>query len=80
MNGIVIKPQALRVAPIGSCVSSFATIIPLAKGILLEEATNLLRGAGVDYLIARENSKRLARLGGTEKDLRPIPRRRTAKS
>jgi len=29
-------------------------------------------------LIARESSKRLANLGGTEKDLKPIPRRRTA--
>ena len=32
---------------------------------------------GLEALIARESSKRLARLGGTEKTLRPIPRRRS---
>ncbi|UCF00778.1 MAG: type II toxin-antitoxin system VapB family antitoxin [Deltaproteobacteria bacterium] len=45
----------------------------------IKEKTALVR-LGLESLIARENSKRLARLGGTEKDLRPIPRRRTAKS
>ena len=45
----------------------------------INEKTALVR-LGLESLIARENSKRLARLGGTEKDLRPIPRRRTAKS
>ena len=45
----------------------------------IKEKTALVR-LGLETLIARENSKRLARLGGSEKDLRPIPRRRTAKS
>ena len=45
----------------------------------VKEKTALVR-LGLEALIARENSKRLARLGGTEKDLRPIPRRRTARS
>jgi Arc/MetJ family transcription regulator len=45
----------------------------------IKEKTALVR-LGLESLIARESSKRLARLGGTEKDLRPIPRRRTAKS
>jgi Arc/MetJ family transcription regulator len=45
----------------------------------IKEKTALVR-LGLESLIARENSKRLARLGGTEKDLRPIPRRKTAKS
>jgi len=31
---------------------------------------------GLEALIARESSKRLARLGGTEKQLKPIHRRR----
>ncbi len=31
---------------------------------------------GLDTLIARESAARLAALGGTEKKLRPIPRRR----
>jgi Arc/MetJ family transcription regulator len=45
----------------------------------IKEKTALVR-LGLESLIARESSKRLARLGGTEKDLRPVPRRRTAKS
>jgi len=44
----------------------------------IKEKTALVR-LGLEALIARESSKRLARLGGTEKDLRPIPRRRSAK-
>lgn len=31
---------------------------------------------GLEALIARESGKRLAKLGGTEKTLKPIPRRR----
>lgn len=31
---------------------------------------------GLEALIARESAKRLAKLGGTEPDLQPIPRRR----
>ena len=42
----------------------------------IEEKTALVR-AGLEALIARESAKRLARLGGTERSLRPIPRRRT---
>lgn len=45
----------------------------------IKEKTALVR-LGLEALIARESGKRLARLGGTEKDLRPIPRRRSAKS
>ena len=45
----------------------------------LKEKTALVR-LGLEALIARESSKRLAGLGGTEKDLRPIRRRRSAKS
>ena len=33
---------------------------------------------GLEALIARESSKRLAKLGGTENSLRSIPRRRFA--
>ena len=45
----------------------------------LTEKTALVR-LGLEALIARESSKRLARLGGTEKDLRAIRRRRPEKS
>ncbi|MEL6777486.1 MAG: type II toxin-antitoxin system VapB family antitoxin [Cyanobacteria bacterium J06597_16] len=50
---------------------------------LLEEACRItgvtektaLVKAGLIALIERESAKRLAMLGGSEKDLRPIPRR-----
>lgn len=41
----------------------------------ITEKTALVR-LGLEALIARESSRRLAELGGTEKRLRPIPRRR----
>lgn len=44
----------------------------------IKEKTSLVR-LGLEALIARESSKRLALLGGTEKELRPIPRRRPTK-
>ena len=45
----------------------------------IEEKTALVR-LGLEALIARESSKRLAKLGGTEKQLKTIPRRRPSKS
>jgi Arc/MetJ family transcription regulator len=42
----------------------------------VKEKTVLVR-LGLEALIARESSKRLAKLGGTEKNLRSIPRRRS---
>ena len=45
----------------------------------IKEKTSLVR-LGLEALIARESSKRLADLGATEKDLRSIPRRRPADS
>lgn len=44
----------------------------------IKEKTTLVK-LGLEALIARESSRRLARLGRTEKDIRPIPRRRQAK-
>ncbi|MFZ7110304.1 MAG: type II toxin-antitoxin system VapB family antitoxin [Desulfatiglandales bacterium] len=41
----------------------------------IKEKTSLVR-LGLEALIAIESSKRLAKLGGSEKDLQPIPRRR----
>ena len=43
----------------------------------VKEKTSLVR-LGLEALIARESSKRLAKLGGTENNLRSIPRRRSA--
>ncbi len=43
----------------------------------IREKTSLVR-AGLEALIARQSALRLASLGGTEKRLAPIPRRRSA--
>ena len=43
----------------------------------VKEKTSLVR-LGLEALIAHESSKRLAKLGGTEGNLRSIPRRRSA--
>jgi Arc/MetJ family transcription regulator len=43
----------------------------------IKEKTTIVN-LGLEALIARESSKRLAQLGGTEKKLKTIPRRRTA--
>lgn len=43
------------------------------------EKTALVR-LGLEALIAAASAKRLARLGGSEKKLNPIPRRRTAEA
>jgi len=42
----------------------------------IKEKTYLVK-LGLEALIALESSKRLAKLGGTEKKLQMIPRRRT---
>ena len=44
----------------------------------LNEKSALVREA-LKALIERESARRLARLGGSEPQLRPIPRRRSAK-
>ncbi len=41
----------------------------------IKEKTTLVK-MGLEALIARESARRLARLGGTEKDLKNVPRRR----
>jgi len=45
----------------------------------LREKTAVLH-AGLQALISRESSRRLAALGGTERGLKPIARRRTRAS
>ena len=41
----------------------------------IREKTSLVR-LGLEALISRESAKRLAKLGGTEKNLKSIPRRK----
>jgi Arc/MetJ family transcription regulator len=45
-----------------------------SKMMGIKEKTTLVK-LGLEALIAIESGKRLARLGGTEKQLKPIPRR-----
>lgn len=45
----------------------------------VSEKTSLVR-LGLEALIARESSRRLAELGGSERGLRPVPRRRSFKA
>jgi len=47
-----------------------------AKLTGVREKTSLVR-LGLEALIAKESARRLANLGGTEKRLRPIRRRRS---
>ncbi len=47
-----------------------------AKLTGIKEKTSLVK-RGLESLIALESAKRLARLGGSEKGLKTIPRRRT---
>jgi Arc/MetJ family transcription regulator len=50
-----------------------------AKLTGIAEKTTLVR-LGLEALIAAESAKRLAKLGGTEKELKPIPRRRAVEA
>ena len=49
-----------------------------AKLTGVKEKTSLVR-LGLEALISRESARRLAALGGTEKQLRPVRRRRSGK-
>jgi len=48
-----------------------------AKITGIKEKTTLVK-LGLEALIARESARRLAKLGGTQKQLREIPRRKGA--
>jgi len=53
------------------------TLLEKARALTgLKEKTALVH-RGLETLIARENARRLAALGGTEPVLRPAPRRRS---
>jgi Arc/MetJ family transcription regulator len=52
-------------------------LLERAMGLIgLKERAALVR-AGLKALIERESARRLARLGGSEPQLRPVPRRRS---
>ena len=51
-------------------------LLDQARRITGVEGRTVLIHEGLRALIERESARRLARLGGSEKRLRPIPRRR----
>lgn len=53
-----------------------ALIDQASKMTGIKEKTTLVK-LGLEALIARESAKRLAKLGGSEKHLKQIPRRRS---
>ena len=70
--------QSVRVTfQLSSEVIELLRVMAVQLGI--KQKTALIH-LGLETLIARESSKRLAKLGGTEKDLQTIPRRRPADS
>ena len=50
-------------------------LLDLAAELTGIKAKTTLVRLGLEALIARESAKRLARLGSTEKQLEPVPRR-----
>ena len=55
-------------------------LIERAAGLTgIKEKTALVR-LGLEALIALESAKRLAKLGGSEKRLKPVPRRRAGQA
>ena len=55
-----------------------ALLARAAKLTGIKEKTSLVR-LGLEALIARESARRLARLGGSEKRLKPVRRRRAGR-
>lgn len=55
-----------------------ALVIKASKLSGIVEKTALVK-AGLEALITRESSRRLAELGGTEKSLRPVRRRKAGR-
>ena len=70
----------------GKCIEGFMrTTLNIEDSLIdkaskltgIKEKTSLVR-LGLEALIARESARRLAKLGGTEKNLTTIPRRRNS--
>jgi len=81
-SGIKVRDRLRRAAD-GAIVMHVSTSSNVDKA-LLERAraltglreNNAVLNAGLEALIARESARKLIELGGTEKRLRPAPRRR----
>jgi hypothetical protein len=67
-----------RYMPMRTTLNIEDTLVERASELTgIKEKTMLVK-LGLEALIARESAKRLAKLGGTERKLKPIPRRRVA--
>ncbi len=53
------------------------SILKRASDLTGEREKTALVRMGLESLIARESARRLANLGGTEPDLKPVPRRKS---
>jgi hypothetical protein len=51
-------------------------LLELASKLTGTKEKSALVRLGLEALIAKESAERLARVGGTEKQLKPVPRRR----
>jgi hypothetical protein len=54
------------------------TLLEQARALSGLRVKTAVLHAGLEALIARESARRLAALGGSERNLKAIPRRRTA--
>lgn len=67
-----------KVKPMRTTLNIEDTLVEKASELTgIKEKTRLVK-LGLEALIAKESAKRLAKLGGTERQLKAIPRRRTA--
>ncbi len=75
---IILCIIALKETVMRTTINIDDTLIERASKLTgIKEKTSLVK-RGLESLIALESSKKLARLGGSEKKLNPVPRRRTA--
>jgi len=73
---LTFAPIISKLTTVKTTLNIDDTLIRQAEKLTgIREKTTLVR-RGLEALIALESSRTLARLGGTEKQLRPIPRRR----
>jgi Arc/MetJ family transcription regulator len=63
-------------SPVRTTINLDVELLEEARRITGIEGRTALVHAGLKALIERESARRLARLGGSEAQLRPVPRRR----
>ncbi len=75
---IILCIRAFKETKMRTTLNIDDTLIERASKLTgIKEKTSLVK-RGLESLIALESSKRLSQLGGSEKKLNPVPRRRTS--